>query len=156
VSISVSPLTLAVDKPQKKKIVPARTYVYCLSPYNDYSQQPVFSVWRFLHGREFPANIRSAPANSAGVVPARFFRAAAVRSINRASATYLERSGATRAKAESAAHHRPAAGCRYRMEEGEIQVDSIQPIGLPDITPELARESGFLGVLDLLKIAKHG
>ena len=25
-----------------------------------------------------------------------------------------------------------------------------------DITPELARESGFLGVLDLLKVAKHG
>ena len=47
-------------------------------------------------------------------------------------------------------------GARYRMEEGEIQVDSIQPIGLPDITPELARESGFLGVLDLLKVAKHG
>jgi hypothetical protein len=42
------------------------------------------------------------------------------------------------------------------MEEGKIQVDSIQPIGLPDITPELARESGFLGVLDLLKVAKHG
>jgi hypothetical protein len=47
-------------------------------------------------------------------------------------------------------------GARYRMEEGEIQVDSIQPIGLPDITPELARDSGFLGVLDLLKVAKHG
>src|SRR6202789_2159490 len=45
---------------------------------------------------------------------------------------------------------------RYRMEEGEIEVDSIEPIGLPDITPELARESGFLGVVDLLKIAKHG
>ena len=42
------------------------------------------------------------------------------------------------------------------MEEGEIQVDSIQLIGFPDITPELARESGFLGVLDLLKVAKHG
>jgi hypothetical protein len=47
-------------------------------------------------------------------------------------------------------------GARYRMEEGEIQVDSIEPIGFPDITPELARESGFLGVLDLLKVAKHG
>jgi hypothetical protein len=47
-------------------------------------------------------------------------------------------------------------GARYRIEEGEIQVDSIQPIGFPDITPELARESGFLGVLDLLKVAKHG
>jgi hypothetical protein len=47
-------------------------------------------------------------------------------------------------------------GARYRMEEGEIEVDSIQPIGFPDITPQLARESGFLGVIDLLKIAKHG
>src|SRR6202167_5888450 len=47
-------------------------------------------------------------------------------------------------------------GGRYRMEEGEIEVDSIEPIGFPDITPELARESGFLGVLDLLKVAKHG
>ena len=47
-------------------------------------------------------------------------------------------------------------GGRYRMEEGEIVVDSITPIGFPDITPELARESGFLGVLDLLKVAQHG
>ena len=47
-------------------------------------------------------------------------------------------------------------GSRYRMEDGEIEVDSIAPIGLPDITPQLARESGFLGVVDLLKIAKHG
>ena len=49
-----------------------------------------------------------------------------------------------------------SAGNRYRMEDGEIEVDSIEPIGLPDITPELARESGFLGVLDLLKVAQHG
>jgi hypothetical protein len=47
-------------------------------------------------------------------------------------------------------------GRRYRMDEGEIEVDSIELIGFPDITPELARESGFLGVLDLLKVAKHG
>ena len=47
-------------------------------------------------------------------------------------------------------------GSRYRMEEGEIEIDSIQPIGFPDITPELARESGFLGLIDLLKVAKHG
>ena len=31
-----------------------------------------------------------------------------------------------------------------------------RPIGFPDITPQLARASGFLGVLDLLKVAKHG
>ena len=51
---------------------------------------------------------------------------------------------------------RVTVGVRYRMEEGEIEVDSIEPIGLPDITPQLAQESGFLGVLDLLKVAKHG
>jgi hypothetical protein len=51
---------------------------------------------------------------------------------------------------------RVRVGGRYRMEEGEIEVDSIDQIGFPDITPELARESGFLGVLDLLKVAKHG
>ncbi len=42
------------------------------------------------------------------------------------------------------------------METGEIEIDSIEPIGLPDITPQLARESGFLGVVDLLKVANHG
>ena len=47
-------------------------------------------------------------------------------------------------------------GGRYRMDDGEIEVDSIEMIGFLDITPELARESGFLGVLDLLKVAKHG
>jgi len=51
---------------------------------------------------------------------------------------------------------RVRVGGRYAMQEGAIEVDSIQEIGLPDITPELARESGFLGVLDLLKVAKHG
>lgn len=47
-------------------------------------------------------------------------------------------------------------GGRYPMEDGEIEVDSVEPIGFPDITPDLARASGFLGVLDLLKVAKHG
>jgi hypothetical protein len=51
---------------------------------------------------------------------------------------------------------RVTVGARYRMEEGEIEVESIENIGFPDITPALARESGFLGVLDLLKVAKHG
>jgi hypothetical protein len=47
-------------------------------------------------------------------------------------------------------------GKRYRMDPGEIEVDSIQQIELEDITPELARESGFANVSDLLKVAKHG
>jgi hypothetical protein len=48
------------------------------------------------------------------------------------------------------------AGNRYGMDEGEIEVDSIKAIGLLEITPQLARDSGFLGVVDLLKVAKHG
>ena len=51
---------------------------------------------------------------------------------------------------------RVQVGRRYRMEEGEIEVDSIQQIAIQDITHQLAIESGFLGVIDLLKVAKHG
>lgn len=51
---------------------------------------------------------------------------------------------------------RVRVGGRYRMDEGEIVVDAVEPIGFPDITPALARESGFFGVVDLLKVAKHG
>jgi hypothetical protein len=47
-------------------------------------------------------------------------------------------------------------GNRYRMEEGEVEVDSVLPISFADITPELARASGFKGVVDLLNVAKHG
>jgi hypothetical protein len=47
-------------------------------------------------------------------------------------------------------------GGHYRMEEGEIEVDALLPISLEDITPDLARRSGFKGVVDLLKTAKHG
>lgn len=47
-------------------------------------------------------------------------------------------------------------GGRYRMEEGQIEVDAMAQISMADITPELARESGFLSVIDLLKVAKHG
>lgn len=51
---------------------------------------------------------------------------------------------------------RVRVGARYRMEEGEIEIDSIEPISFQEITPQLARESGFLGLIDLLKVAKHG
>src|SRR5688572_18620709 len=53
-------------------------------------------------------------------------------------------------------HPHVKAGGRYRMGDGQIEVDSIEAIELADITPKLARESGFAGVVDLLKIAKHG
>ena len=47
-------------------------------------------------------------------------------------------------------------GGRYPMDEGHIVVDSIESIRLKDITYDLARESGFASVRDLLEIAKHG
>jgi hypothetical protein len=47
-------------------------------------------------------------------------------------------------------------GGRYALEPGQIEVTGLGEIGLGDITPELARRSGFAGVVDLLKIAKHG
>ena len=47
-------------------------------------------------------------------------------------------------------------GGLYRMEEGQIVVESIRRIALQDIDGELARRSGFNGVVDLLKVARHG
>ena len=47
-------------------------------------------------------------------------------------------------------------GGRYALPPGEIEVTRISEISLAEITPDLARRTGFLGVVDLLKIAKHG
>ena len=47
-------------------------------------------------------------------------------------------------------------GGAYVLPPGRVIVDSIQQIGFEDISPELARSSGFDGVIDLLKPAKHG
>jgi hypothetical protein len=47
-------------------------------------------------------------------------------------------------------------GGRYPMDDGHIVVDSIEPIEIDDITQDLARESGFANVDDLLQIARHG
>ena len=47
-------------------------------------------------------------------------------------------------------------GGRYQMDDGHIVVDSITPMTVADITYDLARESGFESVEDLLQIAKHG
>ena len=51
---------------------------------------------------------------------------------------------------------RVKVGGRYRMEEGHIVVDSIVPITVADITYDLARESGFDSVDNLLLVAQHG
>ena len=47
-------------------------------------------------------------------------------------------------------------GGEYKLDDGRIVVDKLSHISFEDITPALARESGFLGVVDLLKTAKHG
>jgi hypothetical protein len=47
-------------------------------------------------------------------------------------------------------------GGRYKLGTGEVVVTALHRIALTDITPKLARESGFAGAVDLLKTAKHG
>jgi hypothetical protein len=47
-------------------------------------------------------------------------------------------------------------GGRYPMEDGHVVVDSIEPIEIGDITYDLARESGFGSVDELLQVARHG
>lgn len=51
---------------------------------------------------------------------------------------------------------RVKTGGRYGLGAGFVEVQSIREIALADITPALARRSGFQGVVDLLKVAKHG
>ncbi|CAN5680133.1 hypothetical protein BH11PSE1_BH11PSE1_32870 [soil metagenome] len=51
---------------------------------------------------------------------------------------------------------RVKVGGRYQLGEGAVEVTSLRQIELTDITPQLARNSGFEGVVDLLKTAKHG
>src|SRR5262249_5286850 len=51
---------------------------------------------------------------------------------------------------------RVKVGGRYAMDGGHVVVDSIEAIRMRDITYDLARESGFDSVEDLVKTAKHG
>jgi hypothetical protein len=53
-------------------------------------------------------------------------------------------------------HPHVKVGGRYRMDEGEILIESIELISLQDVTHDLAIESGFQSRADLLKVAKHG
>ncbi len=47
-------------------------------------------------------------------------------------------------------------GGRYAIDDGHVVVDSIEPIIQRQITYDLARESGFDSVEDLLQVARHG
>jgi hypothetical protein len=51
---------------------------------------------------------------------------------------------------------RVKVGGRYPFGHGHIKVTRIKEIAMSDITPSLARRSGFADVYDLLEIAKHG
>jgi len=53
-------------------------------------------------------------------------------------------------------HPHVKAGGRYPMDDGHIIVDSIARIRLKDITRDVAEESGFATVKDLMQIARHG
>jgi hypothetical protein len=66
------------------------------------------------------------------------------------------RRGRIRCSVRIWASPRVKVGGRYPMEDGHIVVDSIATIKVRDITSDLARESGFDSVKDLLQIARHG
>jgi hypothetical protein len=51
---------------------------------------------------------------------------------------------------------RVKVGGRYGLGAGAIHVTALREIRLAEVTPALARRSGFAGVVDLLKTAKHG
>ena len=51
---------------------------------------------------------------------------------------------------------RVKVGNAYPLEQGFVVVDGMHRIEFDDITPALARETGFAGLADLLKTAKHG
>ena len=51
---------------------------------------------------------------------------------------------------------RVVVGNRYVLDDGHVVVDRLTRIEFDEITPALARASGFAGVADLLKTARHG
>jgi hypothetical protein len=51
--------------------------------------------------------------------------------------------------------HVKVGGC-YQLGPGAVEVTRMREIELSDLTPDMARRMGFAGVVDLLKIAKHG
>jgi|SRR5215831_12561486 len=66
------------------------------------------------------------------------------------------RSGRIRSSIRIWQRQQVKVGGRYPMDDGHIVVDSIVPMTQGQITDDLARESGFASVADLLRIAKHG
>jgi len=44
----------------------------------------------------------------------------------------------------------------YRLDDGHIEVTSIREISWDDLSDNLARDTGFNNLVDLMKTAKHG
>ena len=51
---------------------------------------------------------------------------------------------------------RVKVGGRYALPPGEIEVTDLRGITADEITPALARRSGFASVEELLAVARHG
>lgn len=51
---------------------------------------------------------------------------------------------------------RVKVGGRYALLPGEIEVTSIRSMSERELTPSLAKRSGFDSVEEMMKIAKHG
>ena len=66
------------------------------------------------------------------------------------------RRGRIRCSVRIWASPRVKVGGRYKMDDGHVVVDEIAPIDLDDVTHDLARESGFESVEELLAVARHG
>jgi hypothetical protein len=47
-------------------------------------------------------------------------------------------------------------GGHYGLDEGKIEVTSIREISWEDLSDELARDTGFENLLDMMRTAKHG
>lgn len=51
---------------------------------------------------------------------------------------------------------RVRVGSRYPLADGHLKVARLAEIDLADVTPELARNSGFADLDDLMAVARHG
>jgi hypothetical protein len=47
-------------------------------------------------------------------------------------------------------------GGRYALGPGHVEVTRLCEIDLADVTPDLARKSGFADLDDLMSVARHG
>src|SRR5271167_2573296 len=66
------------------------------------------------------------------------------------------KSGAVTASVRIWKTQRVKVGGAYRLDDGHIEVTSIREISWDDLSDNLARDTGFNNLVDLMKTAKHG